>query len=317
MGICQVDKILMAVLASVAASGLPVQASQIDVDLSDWNIITSGDLQDVSDYNGNAYVGGNVTVGNSFDGGTQNTDGGSDSLAVAGNVSGGNPVQVDSGNVVVGGTTSGRTINVNGGGTLTTGNPAALPSSPVAQVTSASQYWSGLAANSTVSVIPNQITFNCAANQSVAVFNVTAAQLFAQNQSPIINPSGSTVQILINVSGATAAELNSENFGNLSAYAKNLVWNFYQATSVSLYGIDGYVVAPDASVSSSAPIVGGVMAASLNDSSEVELGSGTANYLTAPDIASVPDGGTTATLLGLAFTGVAVIRRKYSRQQSV
>jgi len=308
-------KILMTVLAAAAASTLRTQASQIDVDLQDWSIITSGNLEDVSDYQGNAYVGGNVTVGNSFDSGTQDSDAGNVSLAVAGNVSGGNPVNVDSGSVVVGGTTSGRSFNFNGGGSLTSGNPAAVPSSPVAQVASASQYWSGLAANSTVSIVPNSITFNCAANQSVAVFNITAAQLFAQNQNPTFNLSGSTVQILVNVSGTTAAELNSENFANLSSLAKNLVWNFYQATSVSLSGIDGYVIAPDATVTASSPIVGGVAAINLNTTSEVELGgSGPTDYLSAPDLATVPDGGTTAVLLGAAFTGLAFVRRKYARQ---
>jgi choice-of-anchor A domain-containing protein len=311
------NKILVLALTSLAASGFRSQASQIGVDLADWNIITSGNLEDVSDYDGNAYVGGNVTVGNSFDVGNANTQGhpaGNVSLAVAGNISGGNPINVDSGNVVVGGSISGRSFNNNGGGTVTQGNPAAVPASPVAQVTSASHYWSGLAANSSVAVANNNITFNCAANQSLAVFNISASQLFAQNQNPVFNLAGSTVQILVNVSGTTAAELNSENFGNNRSLAEEVVWNFYQATSVALSGgIDGYVVAPDATVTGSSPIVGGVMAQTLDTTSEVELGSGTANYASAPDlVSSVPDGGTTAALLGLAFSGVAVIRRKFA-----
>jgi len=314
------NKILFVVLTSLTASGVRSEASQIGVDMSDWNIITSGNLEDVSDYNGNAYVGGNVTAGNSFDAGTSDTGGmpaGNYSLAVAGNINGGGTIDVDHGNVVVGGTTSGRTIDINGGGTLTQGNPSAVPSSPVAQVASASQYWSGLAANSSAAVANNQITFNCAANSSVAVFNVTASQLFAQNQNLILNPSSSTVQVLINVSGTSATEVGGENFsGNFQNWANRVVLNFYQATSVAFNGgVDGYVVAPDATVTGNSPIIGGVAAANVDINSEVELPNSAANYVSAPDLSSpsVPDGGTTASLLGLAFTGIAIIRRKFRK----
>jgi choice-of-anchor A domain-containing protein len=311
------NKVLFVVLTSLTASGVRSEASQIGVDMSDWNIITSGNLQDVTDFNGNAYVGGNVTAGNSFDVATSDNGGmpaGNYSLAVAGNINSGGNINVDHGNVVVGGTTSGRTININGGGTLTQGNPSAVPSSPFAQVASASQYWSGLAANSTAAIANNQISFNCAANSSVAVFNVTASQLFAQNQNLILNPSASTAQILINVSGTSATEAGGQNFsGNFQNWANRVVLNFYQATTVAFdSSVDGYVVAPDATVSGNAPIVGGVAAASLNNNSEVELPSSAANYLSAPDLSDpgVPDGGTTASLLGLAFTGIAIIRRQ-------
>jgi choice-of-anchor A domain-containing protein len=317
MPVCLNHKINMSlvVLTALAASGLRSQASTINL-YSEWSIITSGDLENVSDFYGNAYVGGNVTVQNSFDAAINDKDtmpAGNVSLAVAGNIDGGGAIQVNAGNVVVGGSIlAGRTINMNSLGTVSQGNSSLLPSSPVAQAVADSLYWSTLAANSTVTVKNNQLTFNCAQNASLAVFNITASQLLGTaNQSIALSTAAGTGQILINVSGANASELSSVNFlSSFQNWGTNITFNFYQATNVSFSTETyGYVVAPDATVSSDAPIVGGVMCETLDTSSEVEMG-GTPNYVGG---ASVPDGGATVALLGLSISSAALIRRKYFR----
>lgn len=302
----------LGVLAALAISGLSLQATTVNP-LSEWCIITSGDLANVSDFYGNAYVGGNVTVQNSFDAAINDGNtmpSGNASLSVAGNINSGGAIQVNAGNVVVGGTiSSGRTVNMNSQGTVSQGNTSLLPSSPVAQVTSSSLYWSALAANSSASANNNVLTLNCSQSSTLAVFNLTASQLLGTaNQNIALSASSSTKQIIINVSGLNASELTSVNFlSSFASQANSVIFNFYQATKVSLSSETyGYVVAPGATVSSVAPIVGGVMCETLDTSSEVEL-SGTPNYTSA----SVPDGASTAALLGLALSGLAVIRRKF------
>ena len=304
----------LAVLTTLAASGWRSHADTINP-LSEWSIITSGNLANVSDFYGNAYVGGSLTVQNSFNAAINDTDvmpAGNVSLAVAGNITTQNPSQVNAGNVVVGGTISGQ-INVNGGGTITQGNSSALPSSPVAQVANASQSWSTQAANSTASTSPNSpLVFNCSSTASLAVFNISASTLFAQNQQLDLVLAAATKQVLINVSGFGAVSQNSsQNFeGDFVKSASSVVFNFYQASSVTFTGeAYGYMVAPEATVSSGSPIVGGVMAETLDTTSEVEM-RGTPDYI-AP---SVPETGAAGPLLGLALAGLAVIRRRCGRR---
>ena len=318
------NKKLFVALTLAGTCGLGAQATQIGTLLSEWNVVTSGNLTGVTDVQGNVYVGGNYTVANSTDIGTSDSNvmpAGNVSLAVAGNFSTGNPSHVNAGNAVVGGTVTG-TINMNSGGTLTHGNPAALPSSPVAAITSASLYWSTLGANSSFSTANNQINFVCNNNQNVAVFNLTASQLFAQNQSLSLTAAAITKNIIINVSGISVAEFNSENFlGAFTSWGSKVVFNFYQATTVSLPGssLYGYIVAPGAAVTANSPIVGGVMASTLSTSSEVEL-SGTPCYsdlpdvpTTTPNVPAVPDASATALLLGIALSGAAALRHKLTR----
>lgn len=307
---------LLIALSLVGAASLPAHASNIGTILSEWSVITSGNLTGVTDVQGNAYVGGNISVGNSIDFGNNDSDtmpAGNVGLAVAGSVNSGNSaININAGNVVVGGTDTGG-FNNNSGGTIKTSSPGSLPSSPVSAVTAASSYWSGLTANSSASIANNVITFNCNASQSVAVFNVSASQLFQQNQSLALVTASGTKDVIINVSGTSATMLNSENVNSgFQSAANKVIFNFYQANNVSLQGssLDGYVIAPNATVGADSPIVGGVMAETLDTGSEVDLG-GTPSYASLPDVTSVPDGGTTATLLGISFSGLAIIRRKY------
>jgi choice-of-anchor A domain-containing protein len=234
---------------------------------------------------------------------------------------GGN-LQVNGGSVVVGGTVS-RTINMNSGGTVTHGNPAALPASPVSQVTSASQYWSTLAGNSLTSVANNgQLDFNCAAGAPLAVFNVSANQMFGSGyQGFTLNPASATGDILINVEGANVNWTTGGFFSqfNTSVWNGRVLFNFYDATSVTLSGqIGGYVIAPNASVTEDNNIDGGVMAKSLTVDSEVDLPN-SSNGASAwdgalPNVVGAPEASTTIPGLGALFILAGFIWRE--RRQS-
>jgi choice-of-anchor A domain-containing protein len=274
-------KIAMVALTVLAVNEAKLRAQDINSLLSEWNVVTAGNLEMVNDIQGAAYVGGNVTVPNSFNVATGNSaiPTSEISLAVGGNIEAGGNIQVNGGSVVAGGTIS-STINMNSHGTQTQDDPAGLPASPVAQITSASQYWSGLAANSSTAVADNeQLDFNCAANSSLAVFNVSASMMSGSAYHGFtLMPSSATGDVLINVNAqATGGVVNWTTGSFLSQFNTpywdgRVLFNFYNATSVTLSGlIGGYVVAPNANVIEDNNIDGGVMADNLTVNSEVDL----------------------------------------------
>jgi len=272
------------------------QNININTLLSQWSVVTVGNLQAVNDIQGSAYVGGNVTVPGAFNvaTGSSSLSKSTVSFAVAGNIQSGGNLQVDGGSVVAGGTIN-RTINLNSGGSSKQDDRAGLPASPVQAIASASQYWSTLAANSSVAVAANgQLDFNCRAGSSLAVFNLSAQQMFGSGyQGFALNPAAATGDILINLEGAN------------------------DATAVNLSGLlGGYVVAPKANVTAQNNIDGGIMAENLTVESEVDLpGSGSSAWsgdLPSVPTASVPEAPGWAWAAGLgtvALTAGSLFRR--------
>jgi choice-of-anchor A domain-containing protein len=269
---------LVAALAIVPHHG---KGQDINSLLSQWSVVTSGNLEQVNDIQGSTYVGGNVTDPNSFNvaTGSSSLPKSTVSLAVAGNIDNGGSLQVNGGSVVAGGAIS-RTINLNSGGSSRQNDAAGLPASPVNAIASASQYWSTLTPNSSTSVAANgQLNFNCRAGTSLAVFNVSAQQLFGSGyQGFALNPAAATGDILINLEGANVNWNGGGFFSqfNTPYWNGRVLFNFYDATTVNLSGLlGGYVVAPDANVTVQNNIDGGIMARNLTVDGEVDLpGSG-------------------------------------------
>jgi choice-of-anchor A domain-containing protein len=276
-------KSALMILAIGAGLHSSAYAQDINAVLSEWSVVTSGNLDLVSDIQGRAYIGGNVVVPQSFN---TATVGGSAigvndiSLAVGGYINAGGDLHINGGSVVAGGAIISNVI-MNSHGTETENEPSALPPSPIAQITSASQYWSTLAANSTASPgytsgQQGPYNFNCAANASVAVFNVSARALFnVNNQIFTLDPSQATKDVIINVEGSSI-NWNSGHFAsqfNTPQWDGHVLFNFYDATSVNLSNdsIGGYIVAPNADVTEDHNIDGGVMAKNLTVESEVDL----------------------------------------------
>ena len=298
------------------------QNININTLLSQWSVVTVGNLQAVNDIQGSAYVGGNVTVPGAFNvaTGSSSLSKSTVSFAVAGNIQSGGNLQVDGGSVVAGGTIN-RTINLNSGGIFKPNDPAGLPASPVRAIASASQYWSTLSANSSVSVAANgQLDFNCQAGSSLAVFNLSARQMFGSGyQGFALNPAAATGDILINLEGANV-NWNSGSFFsqfNTQNWNGRVLFNFYDATAVNLSGLlGGYVVAPKANVTAQNNIDGGIMAGNLTVEGEVDLpGSGISAWsggLPSAPTASVPEapGWSWAAGLGtVALTAGSLFRR--------
>jgi choice-of-anchor A domain-containing protein len=265
-------------LVALAIFTFQAHGQSANADLSEWNVITSGNLEMVNgDIQGLSYIGGNVTVPQSFNVGTgggipQSTI----SLAVGGNIVGGVNVQVNGGSVVAGGSIDDN-LNMNSHGTQTQNDPSGLPASPVNTVAAASQFWSTLSANSSA-VLNNgngQLDFNCLAGASLAVFNLTASQMFGSGyQGFVLNPDAATSGVIINISGQNIDWTTGGFFSqfNTPLWDGKVLFNFYNATIVTLSGqLGGYIVAPGADVTLQSSLTGGIMCSNLVANGEIDL----------------------------------------------
>ena len=268
-------------LASLSASALP---------LNEYNLIIAEDfVHNSSSIGGKAFIGGNMIANNAADIGVTLTPSSSlDSLVTVGNIEGNNNwFNVQAGNVVTGGSVNHAGFNFNGGGSLIQGNQSALAAqrdSMISELNTASTNYSNLLANGSVVKETNKTSFNYSGSQSTAIFNVKAADVFTQNSALQLN-AGAAETVIINISTAYmagsagqlaydftapgginftsgfAANSNSTNLG-----ASNILWNFYDATELTLQGMDtfrGSLLAMGANIMSIGTADGSIAAKSL------------------------------------------------------
>jgi choice-of-anchor A domain-containing protein len=152
-----------------------------------------------------------------------------------------------------------------------------------------------------------------------AVINVTAAQLSAANNFSYDIPTVGTgfLTTIINVTGATSYTLNANS--DLSAYNPYVLWNFGNATSITLNRqFNGSLLAPLATVSNSTPIEGSVAVANFNQGGEVHLGTFRSNAkliaaLTPSGTGAVPESAQWAMFIaGFGLIGATARRRRMS-----
>jgi choice-of-anchor A domain-containing protein len=178
---------------------------------------------------------------------------GNDSLVVGGKVTSGT-ANVLNGNAFVGNTTGGGSVSTPAGTTTTGTGPinfAATQSALLAY----SLYLSTLTANGVVTNNGFGTITLTGSSTTLNVFDINASLLGGSNTVYINDPLGSTV--LINVIGTSAATTNAGIYvngngvnGNATTTAvDNLLFNYYQATSLTLNGgFLGSILAPNASV---------------------------------------------------------------------
>lgn len=296
-------------LAAVAllAGGALSCAVQASV-LNDWNLVVTGNLTSNSEVEGRAFIGGNL-------GGPASNYAiklqpsqwlGQDTLVVGGNINATN-INIKAGNVRVGGSVNGN-VNFNGGGSLFQDpSVASMGSTIAAELQAASAGYLSLAANSVAQIPsgqPGQVRFNATPVNGLAVFNVQGSSVFSNplTQSIDLSAAGASA-IVINVSG-TSINFNSGNFvgGWNTAFARaNVIWNFYEATSISLdRAFNGAILAPKAHLSNSTNIDGSVFVSSFAQSGEVHLPTYTGFVIPTPG----------AAVLALAGLVVAARRRR-------
>lgn len=245
--------------------------------LSEYNLVLTGD------YN---YQGGEVE-GRTLLGGNLNAAGQSPTFAiqvavnpkirtveVVGNVTAQN-INMQSGHFVYRGVLNvAGNINHNGGGS-TIQDPTLSIAAAQAELQNSSATYALLSANGTFTGAPFSFSLNYAGAGPVAVFNLSAATLFANNNTLSLNvPAGKVV--LINVTGTSIAVgggVNLAGAGWAAVGYNKILWNFPQATSINFNGIamKGAVLAPFADTTGGAVFDGAFAAKSYTGAREFHL----------------------------------------------
>ena len=295
-----------AVLAFALTVGSAGAASAAVIDpinvLQHVNALIYTNATTAADIQGEAIIGGNfsgATMDNNF---TPLT--GYGALTVYGSTSG-NQINLGNGGSAYVAGTKGEHINFNGGGNyLTTAPPNTINDFETA-MNGFSTSLSQLAATSTLPTTGNNEVLLAHPNsKGVAIFDITAAQLDAI-PSYSINRNGAKT-VLFNVSGSAIAFSGNEQ-GSITGTAGDIIWNFYQATSVTLgTQIGGKILAPTAAVTNNNQIDGSLVAKSWTGRGELH-----SNLFTGASPLAVPEPGTWALMMiGIGAIGAGLRLRR-------
>jgi len=144
----------------------------------------------------------------------------------------------------------------------------------------------------------------------LVAFNIAGSDLFANNANWQLN-FGNAANVVINVSGTNLSNPGSVNLsgnGFTSSTYSNILWNFYDATSLNLgNGWKGNVLAVDADVKIMNDIDGSLAAKSYTGAGQIH------HYYWdyTPPAKEVSESGSLALLLtGLGLLGLSRIRRR-------
>jgi choice-of-anchor A domain-containing protein len=320
-----------------SASMIATPITSAVAQLQEWNLISFNNYTANNEVEGRAFVGGNLLNSNTqfnFRGTTPSVNG-TAAMTVVGNTSG-SKIDFRAGDLVVGGNQAATTLEVNGssnrvyvGGTETSQNHnnaiiqtglssnssfmnalTNQKSSLISSLTSLSDNLKALTATGAINTANNALTFTASAGLNVLNLTVDQINQYAQNYIDIISPSGTTT--VINVSGSGTI---SRNFNSQSS-ASNIIWNFYDATSLTLGNWQGTVLATNADFvkDNSGAINGTVVAKNVTNNAEVH------SYAFQGDLSSVggsvtamPEPGTWAMLI-LGFGAIGFVLRRREMQ---
>jgi choice-of-anchor A domain-containing protein len=269
----------------------PLTAAQI---LASYNLVTTGDANTNSDIEGSAVVGGNANLATVFG----NNAPAHPTLGVYGTIQGN--LNVNNGGAVHYGVKS-ASINLNGGSTAVQGGFTNTLLDFTSPLNALSASLAGLAANSTA--INNGTFVAHPDSNGVAVFNLTAAalQTAMTNHSFAFTQNGATA-IIVNVDG-NYTEGSSTNWN--PPPVQDVIFNFFDATSVAVGNWQSSILAPGAAVSIlNGNVQGFVYANSFVGGGELH------NFdFTGVLPSAVPEPGTLA-IFGLALGCLLTVRRR-------
>ncbi|MEO9648410.1 MAG: choice-of-anchor A family protein [Roseobacter sp.] len=282
-------------LFPMSAQAVTLSAPEI---LQQYNVITRGDFINRSDdIEGNAFIGGNLTSGNQFEFGAQDTSPRSDvaELVILGDV--------DSSVGLIRGGNAQRDVFIAGSSNAGLQNSAVLttdaslvPENVFDTLDALSTQLAGLEANSVAGVGTNRLTLDASGTTSgIAIFDLTIADL---NLGEVDTILGDAELVVINVFGDGAIATNF--LGNSLPFGQKTIWNFTDAEDLVFERtFVGQILAGGATVENRGNIEGTLFAETFVQGSEAHLNRFTGEL---PEVTAVPlPAGGVLLLGGLAF----------------
>jgi len=232
----------MGVALAAPVSAAPLTTSEI---LRQFNLVTFGDVTGTSHVDGRALIGGDLDSSWMV----FNMHGAPASayaaLTVGGDITGSGVHVNNGGDVVVGGAAS-TTVNRNGGGTLAQDQGTAGIPDFAATLKASSAALAEIAGVSPAIVNGNKAVFDTAPTDGLTVYSIDLSFFDLVNEIELALNGADTV--VINVSG-TSGTLQDNFLGDSFNAASNVIWNFYEATSLTFdRQFVGTVLAPYAAV---------------------------------------------------------------------
>ncbi len=332
----------LGLLTASAAQAAPLNALEV---LQQFNLVTLSDATANSHVDGRAYVGGQLNGQNAVIGMHPTTVPASaySALTVVGNV---NTTQVTAGGMTTLGNVSGVIVNngaaaiagsatnsnfngtggvyIGGGSSGVNANSGSLSAATAATMfaTATSTNFSSVlngasdslkaltSTGSSWTVNGGKVTFHAVADANgVAVFDLSQDDALL-NLSEFAFDLGSATSVIFN-SDVTSATINANFVGNGAlAVASKVVWNFYNATSLTLNAqFGGSILATDALLTNANNIEGGVYVNRLVQNGEIHQGAYT-GVLPPPPSQQVPEPGTLGLLAAAGLAAVWARRRQ-------
>lgn len=282
---CLVSWLLLSILflpKPLYAADCPAALLDLQNVMGHYNVITIDDLSTTAHIEGRTFVGGDLisTMSATFATRLRNVDAEESTVDIVGNLVSGNPLNVEAGSLHLGGGQNSRLINFNGGGTLV--QDPTLATIDMAEILeTASTELAQLSANYTATIPTDQpgpvrLTVTDTQSTAPAIFHLDGAAILENplvQQIELLPYRAETV--VINVAGTTIDWRFGNMIGNLinQNWQGNLVWNFYEATTIDLNGnsFRGALLAPYADIITAGTVDGSVAAKTLTTRAGVHL----------------------------------------------